>query len=166
MKKIISSLLFSVLILSGAAVSAQFDKGDKILNAGINLGGHYGGGFGVGASFEAGITDFIGVGGQADFVTWSSGLNYNFFTIAGRGTYHFGKHFITVDNLDLYGGLALGYRVANHNNDVWWAGTVYGSGVHIGPFAGARYYMKPNFGFFAELGWNASPLKAGIALKF
>jgi hypothetical protein len=49
---------------------AQFEKGDKLLNAGINLGGTYGGGgVGVGASFEAGIHDFISVGGQADLYT-------------------------------------------------------------------------------------------------
>jgi hypothetical protein len=166
MKKFISSLVFSFLVLVGLTANAQFDKGDKILNAGLNLGGHYGGGIGAGASLEVGITDFIGVGGQLDFVTWSSGLNYNFVTVAGRGAYHFGKHFITEEKLDLYGGVALGYRIANHKNDFGWLGTVYGSGFHFGPFAGARYYFKPAMGVFGEVGWNASPLKVGVSFKF
>jgi len=161
MKKIISSLLFSVLILSGAAVSAQFEKGDKLLNAGINLGGTYGGGgVGLGASFEAGVHDFISVGGQADFVSWNYGwigsdFRYNFFTVAARGSYHFGKHFLTMDNLDLYAGPSLGYRISKYKTPGGWSGIYsdsYGSGVF--------------FGVFAEVGYNASPLKAGITFKF
>lgn len=176
MKKIISSLLFSVLILSGASVSAQFDKGDKLLNAGINLGGTYGGGgVGVGGSFEAGVHDFISVGGQADFVSWNNswggyGWKYTFFTIAARGSYHFGKHFLTMDNLDLYAGPSLGYRVSKYKDPSGWSGGTYvnsyGSGVFFGVFAGARYYFKPTLGVFAEVGHNASPLKAGVTFKF
>lgn len=175
MKKIISSLLFSVLVLSGLSVSAQFDKGDKLLNAGINLGGTYGGGgVGLGGSFEAGIHDFVSVGAQADFVSWNYGWTgsnwkYNFFTIAARGSYHFGKHFLTMDNLDLYAGPSLGYRISKYKAPSGWGGVYtdsYGSGVFFGVFAGARYYFKPNLGVFAEVGHNASPLKAGITVKF
>lgn len=155
---------------------AQFEKGDKLLNLGINLGGTYGGGgIGLGASYEAGVHDFISVGAQADFTTWSYGgfsgykWRYNFFTVAARGSYHFGKHFLTMDNLDLYAGPALGYRISSYSTPDGFSGIYddgYGSGVFFGVFAGARYYFKPNMGVFAEVGYNASPLKAGITFKF
>lgn len=170
--------MFVVAVLFSAASQkafAQFEKGDKLLNAGINLGGTYGGGgVGVGASFEGGVHDFISVGAQADFVTWNYGYigykwRYNFFTVAARGSYHYGKHFLKIDNLDLYAGPALGYRISSFSDPDGWSGLYndgYGSGVFFGVFAGARYYFKPNMGVFAEVGYNASPLKAGIAFKF
>lgn len=170
-------MLVVVALFSAASEKAfaQFEKGDKLLNAGINLGGTYGGGgVGVGASFEGGVHDFISVGGQADFTTWNYGWvgykwRYNFFTIAARGSYHYGKHFLKLDNLDLYAGPSLGYRISSFSDPDGYTGVYddgYGSGVFVGLFAGARYYFKPNMGVFAEVGWNASPLKAGIAFKF
>lgn len=166
MKKLFTVFVLAAAVFAGSNAQAQFEKGDKLLNAGINLGGPWGGGFGLGASFEGGVHDYISVGGQVDWVQWTSYWKYSFLTIAGRGSYHFGKHFLTMDNLDLYGGLALGYRISNDPFDAGWVGTVYDSGFHLGGFAGARYYFKENLGVFAEVGYNASPLKAGITFKF
>lgn len=177
MKKIIaSSVIVLALVLTGNTSFAQaFEKGDKLVNAGINLGGTYGGGgVGVGGSFEAGIHDFISVGAQVDYVSWNYGFTgydwkYNFLTVGGRGSYHFGKHFIKVDNLDVYAGLALGYRISQYKDPSGWSGSYnnsYGSGVFLGGYAGARYFFKPTLGAFAEVGHNASPLKAGITFKF
>lgn len=176
MKKILSLLFVAtILSVSSQQAFAQYEKGDKLLNLGLNLGGTYGGGgAGVGASFEAGVHDFISVGAQADFVTWNYGYfgykwRYNFFTVAARGSYHFGKHFITMDKLDLYAGPALGFRAASYSSPSGYSGlydNAYGSGVFFGAFAGARYYFKPNMGAFAEVGYNASPLKVGITFKF
>lgn len=175
MKNILSTLFVIVILgISSQSASAQeqFEKGDKLLNAGINLGGTYGGGgVGIGASYEYGVHDFISVGGQADFITWNYGwvgsdIRYNFFTIAARGSYHFGKHFLTINTLDLYAGPSLGYRAASYNYDGLGYSNNYGSGVFFGAFAGARYYFKPAMGVFAEVGHNASPLKVGITFKF
>lgn len=176
MKKILFSFFVAAILgVSSEKAFAQFEKGDKLLNAGINLGGTYGGGgVGVGASFESGVHDFISVGAQADFITWNYGTfgykwRYNFFTVAARGSYHFGKHFLTMDNLDLYAGPALGYRISSYSTPDGYGGVYndgYGSGVFFGAFAGARYYFKPTMGVFAEVGYNASPLKAGITFKF
>src|SRR6187402_3407950 len=121
MKKILFTLLVATVMgATSGKVFAQFEKGDKLLNVGLNLGGTYGGGgVGVGVSYEQGINDFISVGAQADFVNWNYGgipgysWKYNFYTFAARGSYHFGKHFLTIDELDLYGGAALGYRVSD-----------------------------------------------------
>ena len=175
MKKILFMLLVAtVFSLATQNAFAQFEKGDKLLNVGLNLGGTYGGGgVGVGASFEGGVHDFISVGGQFDFVHWGyggggygyGGWNYNFISIGARGSYHYGKHFLTIDKLDLYAGPALGYRIASSSYDGI-GYDAYGSGVFFGAFAGAKYYFKPTLGVFAEVGYNASPLKVGIAFKF
>lgn len=180
MKKILLMLVVAaVLSVTSEKAFAQFEKGDKLLNAGINLGGGngFGGGFGVGASYEQGIHEFISVGGEVDFVSWSNKAGgykwkYNFITIAARGSYHYGKHFLKMDNLDLYAGPVLGYTIANYKDNTGYSGSYvddYGSGVTVGVFAGARYYFKPTTAVFAELGGgNRSfvPLKIGVSFKF
>lgn len=176
MKKILLMLFVaSILSVTSEKAFAQYEKGDKLLNLGLNLGGTYGGGgAGVGASFEAGIHEYISVGAQADFVTWNYGYfgykwRYNFITIAARGSYHFGKHFITNEKLDLYAGPSVGFRAASYSSPDGYSGlydNAYGSGIFFGAFAGAKYYFKPNMGAFAEVGYNASPVKVGIAFKF
>jgi hypothetical protein len=176
MKKILFLLsVATMLSVTSEKAFAQFEKGDKLLNAGIDLGGTYGGGgLGVGASFEYGVTDFISVGAQADFITWSYGSfgykwRYTFFPIAARGSYHFGKHFLKVDNLDLYAGPSLGYYISSYKDNSGYSGVYdngYGGQVLFGVFAGGRYFFKPNMGVFAEVGYNAAPLKAGITFKF
>jgi hypothetical protein len=175
MKKIISSLLFALLTFSVSTVSAQFEKGDKLLNAGIG-GGGFGWltGFAVGASMEVGVTDFIGVGAQADFRFYNNwaGRNKVALPIAARGAYHFGKHFVKVDNLDLYGGVALGFTIGGKYYDddyvLPYLGKYDNSAFVGGVFAGGRYYFADNIGAFAELsaGSNVLPIKAGITFKF
>lgn len=175
MKKIISSLLFSVLVLGGLTANAQFQKGDKVLNAGIG-GGGFGwlSGFAVGASLEYGVTDFIGVGAQTDLRFYNNwvGKSKLAIPIAARGTYHFGKHFVKVDKLDLYGGVALGFTIGGkYYDDSYggiWLGTYDNSSLVAGVFAGGRYYFANNLGVFAEFsgGTNVLPAKAGISLKF
>lgn len=174
MKKILL-MLFVAAFLSVASEKAfaQYEKGDKLLNVGLDLGGTYGGGLGVGASYEVGIHDFISVGAQADFMRWDRSFagykwGYNFFTAAARGSYHFGKHFIKVDNLDLYAGPALGFRASSYSDNTGYSGyeNNYGGGLFFGVFAGVRYYFKPNMGAFAEIGDNAAALKLGLAFKF
>ncbi len=164
------SFLFALTLLFTLTQSAfaQFEKGDKLFNAGIGGGGYgfYGGGISLGASFEAGITDFISVGAQADFRSYSYGWlgannRYISLPIAGRGAYHFGKHFLKIEELDLYGGANAGFNIDNNK--------YYNpSALVLGVFAGGRWYFKPNFGVFAEFagGTNVMPAKAGITLKF
>ena len=170
MKKILSTLFVIAFLVASQSAFAQYEKGDKILNVGIGGGGYgyYGnnGGVAVGASYEYGIHDFISIGAQADFRFYS----YNYFggsssfvsvPIAARGSYHYGKHFLTVPQLDLYAGPALGFNIdgSSYYND---------SNIVIGLFAGAKYYFKPAFGVFVELagGTNMIPVKAGVSFKF
>ncbi len=164
-------LLFvaAALSLSAQKAFAQYEKGDKILNLGIGGGGYgfYGGGFAVGGSFEAGIHEFISVGAQADIRFYNYGYllgpssNYVALPIAARGSYHYGKHFLKIDKLDLYAGPMLGFNI--DGNEYYTT-----SPLVIGVFAGARYYFKPAMGGFVEFagGTNAIPAKVGISFKF
>lgn len=176
MKKFLLMILVAaVFSLASEKAFAQFEKGDKLLNAGIGVGdygsygyggyGYGGGGFYIGASFEAGITDFISVGGQLDFRPYSySGYGSHIsIPIAARGSYHFGKHFLKIEQLDLYGTAMLGYSI--DNNDYDWYGR---SSAVIGVAAGGRWYFKPNLGAYAELGGgvNIAPLRLGVTFKF
>src|SRR4051812_38172666 len=120
MKKTLLMIVAVVLLgISSDKAFAQFEKGDKILNLGIGGGGYgfYGGGFAVGGSFEVGVHDFISVGAQADIRFYNYGYllgpseSYVALPIAARGSYHYGKHFLTIDNLDLYAGPALGFNI-------------------------------------------------------
>ena len=163
MKKIFQTVILSVLVLIGLNANAQYDKGDNLLNVGLNVGGTLGGGVGVGASYEVGIHDYISVGGEADFVSYGTlGYKWNFISFGGRGSYHFGKLFIENDKLDLYGGLNLGFRLASWNGVG--SGT-YGNGMYFGPHIGGRYYFKPNIAVLAETGWTAAALKVGLTFK-
>ncbi|WP_221389557.1 hypothetical protein [Dyadobacter sp. NIV53] len=167
MKKYLSIFIVaSILSVASGKVFAQYQKGDKILNLGIGGGGYgfYGGGFAVGGSFEYGIHEFISVGAQADLNFYSYGVisdNYVSLPIAARGSYHYGKHFLTIDKLDLYAGPVLGFSI---DDNKYYDGT----SIVIGAQAGARYYFKPAMGVFVELsgGSNVIPAKAGISLKF
>jgi hypothetical protein len=170
MKKTLLMLFVAALLsVTSEKAFAQFEKGDKLLNAGIGVGGYgfYGSGFAVGASFEYAVHDFISVGGQADINFYSYGYgfgpkaSYTSLPIAARGSYHYGKHFLTVNELDLYAGPTLGFNIDGNSYYT-------NSPIVIGAFAGARYYFKPAMGVFAELsaGTNVIPLKAGITFKF
>lgn len=169
MKRSFSFLFaFALLFSISQGAFAQFEKGDKLFNAGIGGGGfgYYSGygGIAIGASFEVGITDFISVGAQADFRTYSYYLNSGrslSLPVAARGAYHFGKHFLKIEQLDLYGGVNAGFNI---DNNKYYTSNAIVAGV----FAGGRWYFKPNFGVYAEFGGgsNILPAKAGITLKF
>jgi hypothetical protein len=179
MKKILSSILVMSLLLVGTKSFAQYQKGDKLLNAGIGLGSYYGGGVPIGASFEVGVTDEISVGGQVDFYTWSynygfagSGykFRYTFIPVAVRGSYHVNELLnLGNEKLDLYAGLALGYYISSYSDNTGFSGTYnnsYGNRVLFGLHIGAHYYFKPTLGAFAEVGYGVAPLKLGVTFKF
>lgn len=174
MRKRILSLLFSVLVLGTLTASAQFEKGDKLLSVGIGAGNssltasNGSGGFGFNGTYEVGITDFVSVGAQLDYIGESEfGVKWRVFTPAARASYHFGKHFIENDKLDIYGGAALGLAFASldFDNSII-SGDAKSTDLHLGLYAGGRYFFKPNMAAFAELGSNAAVLRAGITFKF
>jgi hypothetical protein len=174
MKKFVLVLVVGLASFSSYQASAQFVKGDNLLNIGIGVNSYYSGGIPLGASYEYGITDDISVGGGIDYLSYRynfGSIRYGFSALylGARGSYHFNnliKH--NVEELDLYAGVILGYRSFSWKDD--FDGTIndtYGSGVFLGIHAGARYFFKPNLGAFLELGaGGSSNARLGVALKF
>lgn len=172
MKKYFSLLcLLSISIVS----YAQYEKGDKLINAGVGVS-PYGSGLPFGASFEYGITDAISAGVSLDFFNSTAvvnGTRSGYFVIYPgiRGSYHFNELFnLNIKKLDLYATASIGYRSFIWNDaSLPLAGTTYNSGVFVGAHAGARYYFTENIGVFLEVGANffgPSSARTGIALKF
>lgn len=177
MKKILSSLfLVALLAFSAQNAMAQYQQGDKLLNVGIGLGGYYnyggyyggsyggGGGATLGGSFEYGFTDQISAGAQIDFYSRNYGrFRFSSIPIALRGSYHVNELLnLNNEQIDLYGGLQLGYVVESTNLGGDYRNGRSLFGVHIG----GRYYFKPNLGAFAEVGYGVAAVKLGVAFKF
>ncbi|MBL7756595.1 MAG: hypothetical protein JNL59_04350 [Chitinophagaceae bacterium] len=172
MKKIFAALLgLSVTVLAHAQ-NGGFKNGDKLLNLGIGVNSYYDKGIPFGASFEAGITDAISVGGNVDYLSskYASDFKFTALYIAARGSYHFNELLkITNEKVDVYAGVTLGYRAFSWKNDYnnGGLGNSYGSGVFLGGYAGARYYFGTGIGAFAELGAIGSTnARLGVAFRF
>jgi len=179
----IKKLLFAVIVVlfSTSMFAQNFAKGDKALNAGIGLGwASYTTSLSpipsFNASFEAGIVDIpnvgvIGVGGFGSFRTswYNHGIYRDTYTngiFAARGVFHFG--FFDTGNFDLYAGVhaGIGFSKYSYNGYYFDDYTSTNSYFVDDVFAGARWMKNDKFGFFAELGYGISYLKAGISMKF
>ena len=158
------SVMFVFCAMFSLAVNAQntFNKGDKVLNAGIGVGNTFSGYSSmipISGSFEVGIKDnlfddksSLGVGAYFGF---ASKDGWTFLYPGVRGA----LHYQLVDNLDTYAGLMLGMRM--------WSGHSYSYTDLIVPFfIGARYYLSNNIGVFGELGHGIAYLQLGVSLKF
>lgn len=173
-------IILVVVVFAVYSVNAQnFENGDKALNVGIGLGGITSSVSlapipSFNASFEVGIVDIpnvgvVGVGGFGAFkTTWHDYGTYRYtYTrtiVAARGVFHFG--FFDTGDFDLYAGLNAGVGFSKDAyNSTYYTGSTYSHFIHD-EFIGARYMKNEKFGFFAELGYGISFLKAGITLKF
>ncbi len=167
--KIIFSSLF---LISAINATAQYKKGDMLLNVGIGVG-TYSNFVPFNASFEYGFGKYISAGLQTDFYTYYNGPGERTFTALPtslRGSYHYGKHFLKNRKLELYAGLAVGfysddrvdYRPERHPKYFYDSS----NGPNLGLYAGVKYLFTPKFGFYAEAGHNISWLKMGFAFRF
>ena len=176
MKTTVNKLFFIgliIVVLSSVAntSSAQdgFKNGDKLLNIGIGINSYYNGGIPVGASYEVGISDKVSVGANFDYL--SNSYNNSKFTamyLGVRAAYHFNEVLnIASNNIDVYGGAALGYRSFSWgNSSINGLGDNYGSGIYLGLFAGCKYYFSNSTGAFLELGAIGSTnARIGVAFK-
>ena len=181
MKKTIKSLVAVCMLTAVCAMTSygqNYQKGDKLLNVGIGLGGGVApsGAKGippVGLSFEVGATDKISVGGYAGYSSakqtiagWGGNweYSYQYILVGARGSYHFD---FGVDKLDPYVGAVLGYNIASAKVTGAPAGTPTASagGFLWGGHAGARYMFSEKIGAFGELGYGISYLTVGLAFK-
>ncbi|MBC8112243.1 MAG: outer membrane beta-barrel protein, partial [Verrucomicrobia bacterium] len=129
-----------------------------------------------GLSYERGITDQISIGGFLDYSSTKYGYTgfdgkLTILFVGARASYHFNEILdVKNDKVDLYGGVALGFRSVSwkYNDPIYddLYSDPYSNGVLFGVHAGARYMFANNIGGFAELGYGVSILKLGLAVKF
>ena len=169
-----------------AANTGPFGVGTNVLNVGIGLGNRYGYGTGffggsssvspaISVSFERGIVPLgpgvLGVGVFAGYQGARYDLGggdewkYTDIIVTLRGAFHYP----VLPQLDAYGGLGLGLRHAGVSFEGSGLGGVGGASANelaAGVFVGGRYFFNERLGAFAELGYDQTYLKAGLAAKF
>ncbi len=180
MKKILV-LVTAIIVVSTLSVSvssAQAKMGESVITAGLGLG--YPGAYGssgmppVFLSFDHAIQPKISIGGVVSYSTSSYSFvsdkwSYSYIFIGARGSYHFGEVLKDVKNIDLYGGLTLGYHVVSAKfsgeNEKLHPYNAGGSYFGFGIYVGGRYYFSPKFAATAELGYDIGFLKIGVSYK-
>lgn len=179
MKKVL--ITFFVLLLATTISFAQvYKKGVTNLNAGISIGG-LAGLYGeadfppLSLGLQFGIHEKISVGGIVGYSSSSYDYGYygnsdwkwtyTYIFIGARGEYHFVD--VDVKDLDLYGGLTIGYNIVNVSEPSGFSGsyTVGDSYLLYGFHAGARYMFSPKIGAFAELGYGIGYLTVGVNVR-
>ena len=169
--------LFSCSLIMVNAQTPAFQKGDKVLNLGIGLGGYSPGGYqvttpSVSASFEVGIkgngTDkgSIGIGGYLGYANYKENVNNSWTVNRVMIGPRFVLHYPLADKLDTYGGLTLGFVARSWK----WNGSGTEPTHPSKPplsgdlFVGGRYYLSDKFAIMGELALTAY-LTLGISLK-
>lgn len=173
------TVLAATVLNAHAQAKGGFAKGDKLLNAGIGLNSYYNGGIPLGVSLEAGISNVISAGVNADYLSSQYkfgilGMEYRErFTslyFGARVSFH-ANELLNVGNekADLYIGPTIGFRSFSFNDNFSSDGLsdVYSSGLFLGAYIGGRYYFSSKIGGFAELGAIGSTnARVGITAKF
>ncbi|MDR0438140.1 MAG: hypothetical protein LBH22_07570 [Bacteroidales bacterium] len=72
------------------------------------------------------------------------------------------------ENIDLYGGIGIGFNFLSHRISPEVIGIGDNSGFKLGYnfFIGGRYYFKPQASIFAELGYGLSFLNVGLTIRY
>jgi len=191
-------LTFIVLLFTGLMASAQLAQGNSLISAGVGVGLYEGSGAKmkippVSLAYEYMVTDNISAGleagyykfgydfgvnmtsnvdGESSSASIGSSGDYDVFYVLGIGNYHFVNNY----NLDVYGGIKLGYANASGESSTtatdsegntvnMSANTGPRSGLAFGAQVGGRYMFSDSFGAFAELGYGTSIIKLGVTLK-
>ncbi len=184
MKHLLLSLTAFLMAAGLMAQTSVFNKGDKVVNAGIGFGSTLYTGFGYGTkippisvSLEYGLLENLfdvdklnlGVGGYggfstAKYETLTGGRDFSAFIIGARGAFHY----TFVDDLDTYAGLLLGFKIESYSGygDVPQDYRVPGSSPVFSSYVGARYYFSDSFAGMMELGYGIAWINLGIAFKF
>ncbi|HMR17660.1 MAG TPA: hypothetical protein PKA53_00045 [Sphingobacterium sp.] len=167
LKQILTTAVLAACV-STASMAQSYEKGDNLLNVGVGLGGSLG--MPIGLSYEHGFSDKISGGAYVGYASKSENFGawswkWTYMLAAARASYHFD---FNVDKLDPYLGVILGYNYAKGEWEGGGAGAWTGAdagGVVYGGHAGARYFLSPKFGLFAEVGYGLGNLNVGLTFK-
>lgn len=173
------ALVFSVFFLTTTVANAQRNRGFKEGQSDVNVGIGF---LSIGLlgdvsvpplslSYEYGITKNIGVGayvgytastnnGVSLFGITSPSVDYTYFIVAARGSYHFKW----IDNVDTYAGAMAGYNSITVSSESGTNDT--GSPIFSSVFGGARYHFTKNLGAFLEVGYGVAAINLGLTAKF
>ncbi len=174
MKKI---TIIAFLLVAGLAFSSNVNaqgfeprQGFKQLNFGV---GSSGWGVAVFGGMDFGIANKVTIGPWAGIRTKS---NVTAITVGFRGDYHWGAHLPDLpEELDLYGGVGLGYTNVTVDNGDFdpVSGTFSDSNngyTDVWFRAGARWYFSPQWGVMAEATGasrgDLAGLLVGLSYKF
>lgn len=175
-KLIFASLL---LVLGKAAYSQAYYPGVKLISARVGLlstlarGAEKSTILPYVGNLEYGVSEELSVGLFGGYTQTSSekdGLKYIYdYTFFGANAAY---HFETIEKLDVYAGLNLGYNIGKGRVEVpagYMGGPVTANkqgGILFGGFAGARYYLIKNLGIGVEVGSSIAYLQTGLTVKF
>lgn len=175
-KLIFASLL---LVLNKAGYSQAYYQGVKLINARVGLlstlakGAEKSTVLPYVASLEYGVSEEISVGlfgGYSQTSSERDGLKYIYdYTFFGANAAY---HFETIEKLDVYAGLNLGYNIGKGQVELptnYMGGPVTANkqgGILLGGFAGARYYPIENLGLGIEIGSSIAYFQTGLTIKF
>jgi hypothetical protein len=169
-------LLISLFMVS--ASSAQSKKGESVVTLGLGLG--YPGVYGssgvppIFGSFDHAIQNRISIGGIVAYSSSSYSFTvdkwtYTYIFVGARGAYHFADEIKDLKNMDLYGGIDIGYNIVSSKfsgkEAVLYNYSAGGGYFHFGIFVGGRYYFSPKWAATAELGYDIGYFKIGISYK-
>jgi hypothetical protein len=152
MKKLLLLALGIFILTCTGFAQSPIGQGGKQLNLGVGL---FDSGVPVYAGMDFGIHPDITVGGQI-----ALDLGFDYFSISGRGDYHFNTLLEIPRDWDFYAGLSLGF-LAGIDND-------YNSDLDLGIQVGGRYYWSTDWGINLEFGGgnNLSGGRFGVSKRF
>ncbi len=181
MFKRIKISIFTISLLAAtvsvSAAGSAFHKGSLMIGPAAGLSSGFGplGGITLIGNLEYAITDHIGLGVSAGYWSYtdetsSSGYNvkykYTVIPIAATGAYHFHVS----SKWDLGAGVALGYYIVSSSAESNVSGASYAaassSGIAIGVFGIARYYVSENIALRGKVGYGISVLEVGVDFRF
>ncbi|MFT6997279.1 MAG: outer membrane immunogenic protein [Cryomorphaceae bacterium] len=144
--------LFVISISICAFAQSPIGEGGKQLNLGVGL---FDSGVPIYAGMDFGVHPDITVGGQVGL-----DLGFDYFSISGRGDYHFNTLLEIPRDWDFYAGLSIGFLGGIEND--------YDSGFDLGLQVGGRYYWNSDWGINLEFGGgnNLSGGRFGVSKRF
>ncbi len=181
MKKVIIILVLSLFVCASISF-AQTQKSEKPFHQGIRLVqgaiGFVSPGFygkvkvpPLNFAFEYAFTDEWGGGllggyGASREDYGGYGYDYSYLLLSAGISYHFD---VDIKNIDAYGKAYAGYVIVSFSTfggdefDIKAKGSFFGYGVYVG----AIYYLSPQLGVHADIGYGSvSVLRLGLTLKF
>ncbi|MFM9945724.1 MAG: hypothetical protein ACKVQB_10880 [Bacteroidia bacterium] len=157
MKKYLITLFLSIL---GTTVLAQYhlDKGKIQLNVGVGFSSW---GKPIYGAIDYGLKKDISLGTEISYrnLVKKSDAFYIVKGVSGNINYHFGKVLNLPKDIDIYGGLNVGFFQ-------WQSGNLQSNKWNTGLQAGARYFFKNNLAIHLEAGIGNAFSAGKIGLTF